>query len=169
MKKPLVGAFLVTLMVPVLASAQSDKSVHVNIGGGFTTPLSEVSERFSTGGGFNFGVIFAPPTSAVGFQVEYAYNALGGEDKFIPLYASPTATVAGETLIESHHAMHYIDFNAIFKPTGDSKVKPYGIGGFGVYYRSVSLTTPDVGYTTWCDPVLVRLLPDPGRDRSRYR
>ena len=30
--------------------------------------------------------------------------------------------------------------------------KPYGIGGFGVGYRTVSLTTPDVGFTSWCDP-----------------
>ena len=48
--------------------------------------------------------------------------------------------------------MHYIDFNGIVTASGKSVVKPYGIGGFGMYYRNVSLTTPDVGYTTWCDP-----------------
>jgi hypothetical protein len=153
MKKLLVGAFLVTLMAPVSARAQ-DRSVQVNIGGGFTTPLSEVSERFSTGGGFNIGVIFQPPSSPVGFQVEYAYNGLAGEDKLIPLFPtpSPNASANGQALIESHHSMQFIDFNAIFKPTGRSLIQPYGIAGGGMYYRSVSLTTPDVGYTTWCDP-----------------
>jgi hypothetical protein len=34
----------------------------------------------------------------------------------------------------------------------DHPVRVYGLGGFGAYYRSVSLTTPDVGFTTYCDP-----------------
>ena len=151
MRRLLVGAFVVTLLLPIPARAQ-DRAVQLNIGGGFTTPVSDVSERFGTGGGFNIGVIFQPPASPVGFQVEYGYNGLAGEDKQIPISPTPSGIFTDTALIESHHNMQYIDFNAIFRPTGDSLIKPYGIGGFGAYYRSVSLTTPSVGYTTWCDP-----------------
>ena len=153
MKKVLFGAFAALLVAAAPARAQDDRPVYVNLGGGFTVPVSDVSERFSTGGSFNFGILLEPPsTPAFGFQVEYGYNRLGGEDKFIPLFPTPTAIATGEALIESHHSMHYVDFNAILKTPRTNAVAPYAIGGFGMYYRSVSLTTPDVGYTTWCDP-----------------
>jgi hypothetical protein len=153
MKRLLFGAFFVTLVAAAPARAQGDRPVHFNIGGGFTVPVSDVSERFTTGGGFNIGMLIEPPaTPAFGMQVEYSYNGLSGKDKNIPLYATPTSLVTGEALIESHHAMHYINFNGLLKTPGSSAVKPYAIGGGGMYYRSVSLTTPDVGYTTWCDP-----------------
>jgi opacity protein-like surface antigen len=152
MKKLLVGAFLAMLVAAAPAHAQGDRPVHVNIGGGFTIPISDVAERFSTGGGFNIGMLFEP-TPIFGVQVEYSYNGLAGEDKRLPLFATPTSiTATGEALIESHHAMHYVNFNGVLQPGGDSLVKPYAIGGGGMYYRSVSLTTPDVGYTTYCDP-----------------
>ena len=48
--------------------------------------------------------------------------------------------------------MHYMNFNGIFQAVRRPLFKAYGIGGFGMYYRSVSLTTPDVGFTTYCDP-----------------
>ena len=151
MRTLLFGVFLVTLVAAAPARAQGDRPVHMNIGGGFTMPVSDIDERFNTGGNFNIGVLFEP-SPIWGLQVEYSYNSLGGKDTFIPLYQSPISVQTGEALIESHHKMHYIDFNGLVKTPGNSIVKPYGIGGFGMYYRSVSLTTPDVGYTTWCDP-----------------
>ena len=65
MKKLLFGALLVTLAAATPARAQSggvyaDRPVHLNIGGGFTVPMSDVSDRFGTGGGFNIGMIVEP-------------------------------------------------------------------------------------------------------------
>jgi hypothetical protein len=151
MKKVLFGAFLVTLVAAAPARAPGDRPVHLNIGGGFTVPVSDVSDRFGTGGGFNIGVILEP-TPTFGFQVEYAFNKLAGNETTVPIASNPIAAAITNGIIESHHDMHYIDFNGIFKPGGDSIVKPYGIGGFGMYYRTVTLTSPDIGYTTWCDP-----------------
>src|SRR4029453_14276971 len=68
MQKLLVGAFLMMLAVATPARAQGGRPVHMNIGGGFTVPVSDVADRFGTGGGFNIGVIFQPPASPVGFQ-----------------------------------------------------------------------------------------------------
>jgi opacity protein-like surface antigen len=152
MKRLLFGAFFVTVFAVTPARAQGDRPVHFNIGGGFTTPLSEIGERFGTGGGFNIGMIIEP-SPVFGIQVEYAYNNLAGEETTIPLVEpTPAAVVNGQALIESHHSVHAINFNGILKMSGDSIVKPYAIGGAGAYYRTVSLTTPDVGFTTYCDP-----------------
>src|SRR6185503_6261530 len=111
MKKLWIEAFLVTvtLVAATPARAQGDNPVHINIGGGFTTPVSDVSERFGTGGGFNIGMIVEPGSDPLfGFQIEYGFNSLAGEDKFIGLSATPTGVVDGQALIESHHDMHYV-------------------------------------------------------------
>jgi hypothetical protein len=153
MKRVLVGAFIVVLATAIPARAQGDRPVHVNLGGGFTVPVSDVDERFDTGAGFTIGMIFEPPpVPLLGLQIEYAYNNLAGRDKFIPLAATPTAPLNNQALIESHHTMHYVNFNGMVKTPGNSLLKAYAVGGTGMYWRTVSLTTPDVGFTTYCDP-----------------
>lgn len=153
MKRLLLAAVLATL-VAAPARAQDDHLFHVNIGGGFTNPVnSDMRDHFSTGGNFTIGAEINPQPM-FGFQVEYGYNGLSGKDKRLPSVNPLTnEVIAGNgPLIESHHAMHYVDFNGTVRAAGDHAVKPYGIGGFGMYYRSISLTTPDVGFTTICDP-----------------
>jgi opacity protein-like surface antigen len=151
MKKVLFGAFLAILAAATPARAQGDHPVHVNLGGGFTMPVSDVAERFSTGGSFTIGLIMEP-TPVFGVQVEYAYNGLAGEDKVIAVAPTPVAIANGTALIESHHNMQYINFNGILRSSSAHAVSPYAIGGAGMYYRSVSLTTPDIGFATYCDP-----------------
>jgi hypothetical protein len=162
MKKVLFGALLVTLAAATPALAQgggvyADRPVHLNIGGGFTVPMSDISERpdgskrFGTGGNFSIGMI-VEPKPAVGIQFEYGYNSLDGEDFPISLAANPVAAVLTNGIIESHHSMHYLNVNGIFSTGRESKFNAYGVGGGGMYYRTLSLTSPDVGYTTYCDP-----------------
>ena len=152
MKKLVFGAFALMLAAAAPAQAQGDHPVHLNLGGGFTMPVSDVSDRFGTGGAFNIGVIFEPPNSAVGMQFEYGFNKLAGEERQISLFPTPTAVTGSTGIIESHHNLHYLNFNGIFRAARDSAFSPYAIGGGGMYYRTVSLTTPDVGFTTVCDP-----------------
>jgi opacity protein-like surface antigen len=152
MKKLLFGACMAMAITASPVWAQDEKPVQVNLGGGVVMPLSDVKERFGTGGNFNIGVILSPPhLPHFALQVEYGYNRLAGEDTTIPTSITAGGAITSTALIESHHNMQYIDFNGIFKG-GTGPVQPYGIGGFGMYYRSVSLTTPDIGFTTWCDP-----------------
>jgi opacity protein-like surface antigen len=146
MKKVLFASVVAgSLLAVTPAFAQDDKPIWVNIGGSVTMTMGDVADRFGTGGGFNFGVTFKP-TPIFGLQVAYEYDNLAGKDTFIPTIPTGTA------LIESHHNMHVVNFNALVEPGGDMVVKPYFIGGGGFAYRTVSLTTPDVGFTTWCDP-----------------
>src|SRR5690349_20499530 len=99
MKKLLFGALLVTLVAATPARAQGDRPVHLNIGGGFTVPVGDVSDRFGTGGGLNLGVI-VEPTPVFGLQFEYAYNNLSGKDAEIPISATPAVVVNGTAMIE---------------------------------------------------------------------
>jgi opacity protein-like surface antigen len=150
MKNLLFGAFL-AVAISAPAWAQDERPVQVNIGGSVVMPLSDVKDRFGTGGGFNIGVIIVPPAIPhFAIQAEYSYNHLAGEDKSIPISITPGGALTSSALIQSHHNMQYIDLNGIVRGAGE--VSPYVIGGFGMYYRNVNLTTPDVGYTTWCDP-----------------
>jgi opacity protein-like surface antigen len=154
MKKVLFGAFLVAVVAATPARAQSDyadRPVHLNVGGGFTVPMSDVSDRFGTGGGFNIGLI-VEPTPVFGIQFEYGYNGLNGNETEVPISAAPIAAAITNGVIQSHHSMHYLNVNGLLSTGGDSLFKAYAVGGTGMYYRSVSLTSPDVGYTTYCDP-----------------
>jgi opacity protein-like surface antigen len=151
MTKVLFAVLAISLAAASPVRAQ-DKPIHVNLGGGLTMPLSDVKERFGEGGHFNIGVVFEP-TPTFGLGVEYSYNGLSGKETQINLFPTPNAiTPSGTGIIESHHNMQYISFNGMLRPAGDSSVKPYFTGGAGFYYRAVSLTTPSVGYTTYCDP-----------------
>jgi hypothetical protein len=156
MKKVLFGALLVTFVAASPALAQgggvySDRPVHLNIGGGFTMPMSDVSDRFGTGGNFSIGMI-VEPKPAVGIQFEYGYNGLDGAEVQVPLATSPVAALLTNGIIESHHSMHYLNVNGVFSSGRESLFNAYAVAGTGMYYRSVSLTSPDIGYTTYCDP-----------------
>jgi opacity protein-like surface antigen len=151
MRTGLLGAVLVTLITPIPAFAQSDGPAHFTIGGGLAMPLSDLSERFRTGGAFNLGLI-VEPTPVLGLQVEYGFQTLTGNERRIPLRVNPFAADTGTAVIESHHKVNFVVINAMVRTSGDDMFKPYALGGGGMYHRTVSLTTPDVGYTTYCDP-----------------
>jgi opacity protein-like surface antigen len=149
----LLGAVLVSLVAAAPARAQDDRVVHFTIGGGVTPVLGAVSDRFDTGGGFDVGVWIQPPaTPMFAMHVEYSFNGLGGHDRTIGLQATPFDPITTNGLIESHHDVHVFTFNGILQVPGTGRFRPYLSGGSGVYYRTVSLTTPDVGFTTVCDP-----------------
>ena len=153
------GAFLVTLIASAPAQSQAqapapvpqEQTVHFTIGGGMTTPLADIADRFNTGGAFTMGLTFEPD-SPVGLQVEYGYQSLNGPETRIPLMLTALSAATGTGVIESSHKVHYLVANALFRPSGNARFTPYGMTGGGMYHRTVSLTTPDIGFTTYCDP-----------------
>jgi hypothetical protein len=160
MRNALYGALLVTVIAAAPARAQTDRPVHFTIGGGMSKPLADVAERFRTGGAFTMGLTFEPE-EPLGLQVEYGFNALDGPETRIPLMATPVAAVTNTALIESRHRIHYFVANGMLRPSGAGRFQPYGVAGGGIYHRSVSLTTPDVGFTTYCDPYWYICYPTP--------
>jgi hypothetical protein len=160
MKKVWFGAFFLTMVSVTSARAQDKKPVreqdtrpvHANIGVGLAVPLSGLSDRFNTGGAFNLGLNF-DVSPIYSLQVEYASHSLVGPSRRIPL-VPPLPTTTGQTtaLIESQHRMQYFNFNGVVRAPGHAMFRPYAVGGGGLYYRTVTLTTPDKGVTIFCDP-----------------
>jgi opacity protein-like surface antigen len=128
------------------AQAQ-DKKVQVNVGGGFTATTGEIHKHLGDGGNFMLGVTFNVKPR-LGIQAEYGYHPIGSKEVDIP-YVSP---LTGSAPISVGHHMHQVTFNAIGHFAETASVKPYVIGGVGVYHRVVQLTSPGAGLVSVCDP-----------------
>jgi hypothetical protein len=136
-----VGATLLAL-TPAVGSAQDDRRIHVNVGGGPTFLGGDMGDNFSTGWGPAIGVTIDAPNKRLAFQFEYAYRwfDVSGD---LPI---------GATRFGANHQTHQLDFNLVANLTGpDSAVRGYVVAGPGSYYRKVEITEY-VGSGIICDP-----------------
>jgi opacity protein-like surface antigen len=134
------------------ASAQDpDKKVTVEIGAGYTWTLSDAKDYVGDGYNFNFGVTYEA-TRVIGIEGLYSFNGLGGKDFQLPVSATPT-TGGVPTPFSANFHMQYGTASLIVKSPSESRVRPYGLTGVGIYYRPVTVTTPGVGYVPgFCSP-----------------
>jgi opacity protein-like surface antigen len=143
---------LLIFALPNTAAAQDpDKKVNFEIGGGYTWTLSDVRDYLGDGYNFNIGLTFeATPT--IGIEGLYSFNGLG--DKEITLNVSEVPEAPGvPTRFSADMNMQYGTAAVVFKSPAESKVRPYGLTGVGVYYRPINVTTPGVGYVPgYCNP-----------------
>jgi len=129
------------MLAPRAASAQDEKRVHFNIGGGPTFPAGDVAERFSTGWGPALGLT-VDFNKQIGFQFEYAYRWFGLKDDL----------QAGT--ISADHQTQQLDFNLVATLTKPgAPARAYIIAGPGTYYRNVEITQYS-GTGVICDPWL---------------
>jgi len=150
MRKLMITAFAACLLAtPAFAQ---DKPVEVNFGFGWTFPTTDFKESFDAGWNGTVGATFFS-SPKLGFLVDYTYNKMGGPERTISVVANPiVGAVATSGLLESNHQSHNVNFDLVYRATGDSAVGGYLLGGVGYYHRIVEITTPSVGYTTFCDP-----------------
>jgi opacity protein-like surface antigen len=142
-------AALVLTVLPIAAQAQ-DKRVNFVLGGGYTHPNSEVGDRF--GGGFNFNIgLQVNATPIVAIEGLYIFHGLGEEQLTIDVAGSPGGSTIPTDLFTDMNMHSGTASLIVQKPTGT--VRPYGLVGMGVHHRTVSLTTPGVGWVPgFCDP-----------------
>jgi hypothetical protein len=153
-----VAKWLVVVVLALVAApawAQVDeKSVNVNLGGGYTFTVNG-DARDKIGDGYNFTAgITLNLLRKVGVQVEYSFNGLGQREVQIPVSVLPIVSGTNQNFFADAN-FHYIDFSGALKPMAGSgaKANPYFIAGFGWYHRSVKVPTPAVGYVPgFCDP-----------------
>ena len=150
MRKLMTMAFAAcVLATPAFAQ---DKPVEVNFGFGWTFPTTDFKNSFDAGWHGTVGATFwANPK--FGFLVDYTYNKMDGPQKTInvaqtPIVGAPTQSA----LLEANHQIHAVTFDAVFRPAHEGPLGVYVLGGGGYYHRIVQITTPTVGYTTFCDP-----------------
>ena len=147
----LMLVLLVVLGTAAPALAQDDKPVDVNIGFGPTFPTSGFKDSFDTGWNGTIGVTFNLNPN-LGVQGEYTYARMNGPEKTILVSPSPGGITSSQ-LIESNQQMHIGGVNLVYKSHGsDSAVGGYVLGGLGLYHRQIQLTSPAIGFATFCDP-----------------
>ena len=129
------------------AMAQT-KKYEINAGGGFTFATGDIEEHFGNGGHFEAGFTFLP-SQTFGVQFQYAYTKLNGKDFQLPVSAAPGGATINQNFSSNMH-MNGFSFDAVWKPKFKEGV--YFVAGPGIYDRTVSLTTPSVGFVTVCDP-----------------
>jgi Outer membrane protein beta-barrel domain len=146
----LVGLTVLLAAAPGGALAQ-EKRVNVSLGGGFTQPNAEVSERLGSGYNFTLG-LQVNVTPLVAIEGVYSFNGLGDKTLRVPVFPGPREVGGIPTDISADMNMQYGTGSVIFqKPSGE--VRPYGLVGAGVYYRPIRVTTPGVGWMPgYCDP-----------------
>ena len=150
MRKLLTACFVI--LVAAAPALAQDKPIDVNIGFGVTFPTSSFKDSFDTGWDGTIGVTFNL-NQHIGLQAEYIYARMNGPAKTINVSLTPGGGVSSTQLIESNHQMHVGSFNLVYRAQGhDSPIGGYVLGGAGIYHRIIQLTSPAVGYTTFCDP-----------------
>jgi opacity protein-like surface antigen len=148
----LLAALSLMLAVAAPARAQDYKPVDVNFGFGWAFPSADFAKSFDAGWNGGIGVTFNV-NPKVGVQAEYMYTRMNGPDKTILVSATPVLASATNGIIESNHQMHVGTFNLVYKEQSqEHPIGGYVLGGGGIYHRIVQLTSPAVGYTTYCDP-----------------
>jgi hypothetical protein len=153
MRKLSLAAFIVLVAAgPALAQ---DRPVGFNFGGGWAFPVSGFNDAFDTGWNGNIGITFNI-NPVIGIQAEYGYDRLGGPDRTIDLFPAPVFDGGTSGILESNHQVHKGTFNLVYSPLAlsgsDRPVGMYFLGGGGIYHRIIQVTSPSVGYTTFCDP-----------------
>jgi opacity protein-like surface antigen len=150
--RKLVTAIFGVLIAAGPAAAQDYKPVDFNIGFGATFPTSSFKDNFDTGWNGTFGVTFNL-NEHLGIQGEYIYARMNGPAKTVNISLSPGGAVSSTQLIESNQQMHIGSFNLVYRGGNrDSGLGGYVLGGLGIYHRMIQLTSPAIGYTTFCDP-----------------
>ena len=148
----LFTALLLTLVVAAPALAQDYKPVDVNFGFGWAFPSTDFAKSFDAGWNGTIGATFNI-NEKLGVLADYTYTRMNGPEKTISVVSNPIAGAVTNGLLESNHQMHVGTFDLVYKE--QSKEHPIGgyvLGGGGIYHRIVQLTSPTVGYTTYCDP-----------------
>src|SRR5215471_18002376 len=148
MRKLLVAVF--GILVAAVPAAAQDKPVDINLGFGWTIPEGDFKNSFDSGWDFDFGATFnISPT--VGVQGEYMYARMNGPSRTILVSPSPGGITSSQ-LLESNHQMHAFIGNVVYKAPSSGALGGYVLGGAGMYHRIVQITSPAVGFTTFCDP-----------------
>ena len=155
MKRMIGGLFLLGLIVVSSPAAASDKPFSFSIGGGLATPVGGAGESLGTGGQVTMGVGYKirPEITVFG---EYNFSSLA--DKAITL---PQPLITEATSFSGNGWYQYGGGGVTFTPWQSGKSSVYVLGGAGVYYRSVYVTTPATGLVTICRPDWFICFPTP--------
>jgi opacity protein-like surface antigen len=145
-------AVIVSALALAAGSAYAqDKRVNVSFGAGYTAPNAEVRNHLGDGYNINFGVQ-VNLNRHLGIEGLYSFNGLGEKQ----ISVSTSGTPGGPTVPTDFFGdmnMQYGTAALVWQGDVNAKSRAYVLGGGGVYYRPIKVTTPGVGYVPpFCDP-----------------
>jgi hypothetical protein len=132
--KRISSALIALAAVAIGAStsfAQSAKPVSLGISAGATIPISDLGNDYSTGYNGTVSLGFNSPGSPIGFRIDGMYNKLAAQD-FVNL---PDVTILSANA------------NIVYALPGVG-IRPYLIGGAGVYGLKSDVNTAFTGSST---------------------
>jgi hypothetical protein len=146
MKRIIGGLFLMGLIAMSSPAAASDKPFSFSIGGGIATPVGGAGESLGSGGQVTLGLGYEVQPRVTVFG-EYNFSSLGNKSIDVPQPLSTTVAI-----FTGSGWYQYGGGGVTFTPWQSGKASVYVLGGAGVYYRSVYVTTPATGLVTVCRP-----------------
>jgi opacity protein-like surface antigen len=146
MKRMIGGLILAGLVMASSPAAASDKPFSFNIGAGLATPVGGVGDSLGQGGQVTLGLSYKVQPQLTIFG-EYNFSSLGSKTLAVP---QPLVTSAQS--FNGNGWYQYGGGGVSFTPWQSGKSSVYLLGGMGVYYRSVYISTPATGLVTVCNP-----------------
>jgi len=133
---------------PTRTAPPQGRRFSVDLGGGAAVPASPVSNAFKTGWHAALGITF-DLTERLALEAGYSYDTFGSKDSLKTTL--PVPPVEPPITFDVSHGMHIVDANLVFRPR-QGAVSPYVLGGGGLYYRRVTLSSTSTELVQICYP-----------------
>jgi len=146
MNRMIGGLFLVGLVMASSPAAASDKPFSFSIGAGVAAPIGGVGDSLGAGGQVTLGLSYKVEPRVTVFG-EYNFSSLGNKKLEVP-----QPLITDVTSFTGEGWYQYGGGGVTFTPWRSAKASVYVLGGAGIYYRSVYVTTPATGLVTVCQP-----------------
>ncbi len=140
--------FFCCAVLATLGTANAQWS-HIDFaaGGGFSTPQARMGNNVNTGwnfdirGGYKSHADSDRPSAQVALDLDFNYNRWNLNSAALARFGEP----GGYTSIWS------LSFTPVLHASPHWHVSPYVLAGPGLYYRNLTLTSPTVVNTVFCD------------------
>ncbi|MGE5204473.1 MAG: outer membrane beta-barrel protein [Chlamydiota bacterium] len=143
------GALLWLLcLATAFAAAQSERPVAINIGGGFSPLVGDVSSHLNNGWHMTGGVAYNV-NSVFSIGPQFTYNGFGVSRSALKEAGTPS----GDSHVWSITAEPRLQLPFAYK------LRPYVVGGVGYYRRTVNFTQPALINVTFFDPFFGYIFP----------
>ncbi|MEP7345520.1 MAG: hypothetical protein ABI877_09640 [Gemmatimonadaceae bacterium] len=122
-----VSVILALVATPLAAQAQSNTAIGVFAGG--TVPMSNYKDVAKTGWNLGGYIDFGRGDGPVGFRLDGSYNGFGDKDVITSSGGTTNITISNK------YSLLNANMNLVVGvPASGSPIRPYLIGGAGVYY-----------------------------------
>ncbi|HLK31939.1 MAG TPA: outer membrane beta-barrel protein [Terriglobales bacterium] len=137
----------VLCLATAFAMAQSERPVSINVGGGFSPLVGNLSNHLNNGWHVTGGVKYNP-TKTFSIGPQFTYNGFGVPGSVLREARAPN----GDAHVWSITADPRLQLPF-------PKLRPYLVGGVGYYRRTVNFTQPALINVTFFDPFFGYIFP----------